>query len=85
MNELINAIELIKQFLDSGDGLTTAEWRTEDGTILNCDWGYFLEGLYEIEGYAIKHGGEVPEHREWRNWNDREFNSSFDKEQENEK
>ena len=84
MNEIINAIELIKQFLDSGDSLTTAEWETDDGTILRCDWGYFLEGLYEIEGYAIKSGGKTPEHRRWRNWHDSEFNSCFGKEQEHE-
>lgn len=49
--KLIEAIETIKEFIDSCEA-TTSVLRTEDGKELKSDWGYFEQGLDEIERYA---------------------------------
>ena len=47
-----DAIEVIGGFFDSnGEFISTTCFRTKDGTDLITDWGYFEEGLAEIEGY----------------------------------
>lgn len=49
--KLIEAIETIKEFIGSCES-TSRVLRTDDGEELNGDWGYFEEGLDEIERYA---------------------------------
>lgn len=49
--KLIDAIETIKEFIDSCES-TASVLRTDDGKELIGDWGYFEEGLNEIERYA---------------------------------
>lgn len=57
-NEIIKAIHTINNFLNTqGVFLATSMWRAKDGTILSCDWGYFDEGMREIEKY-LKGGAE---------------------------
>lgn len=53
-----DAISAIRQFLDSGKFITTCKFITEDGVCLMTDWGYFEEGLDELERYAKKGEGE---------------------------
>ena len=57
VNEILNAINIIDDFLDTqGELLATSMWRAKDGTILSTDWGYFEEGMRAIEKYLK--GGE---------------------------
>lgn len=49
-----DAISAIRQFLDGGKFITTCKFITEDGVCLMTDWGYFEEGLDELERYAEK-------------------------------
>lgn len=50
-NKLIEAVETIKEFINSCEGSTTA-LITKSGEMLCTDWGYFEDGLDEIEKYA---------------------------------
>lgn len=47
-----DAISAIRQFLDDGNFITTCKFITKDGVCLMTDWGYFEEGLDELERYA---------------------------------
>lgn len=54
--QLLYAIAIIKNFFENEcDELYTAAIRVKkDGTILRTDWGYFWDGLREIEEWAKK-------------------------------
>ena len=53
MQELLKAIQVINAFLDSCKDVGTCLIIAPDGTRLDTDWGYFEEGLREIENYAM--------------------------------
>lgn len=50
-DDLKSAVEIIKSFINSCEDISTGIIRTEDGVKLYTDWGYFEDGLNEIERY----------------------------------
>ena len=58
MQELLKAIQVITEFLDSCKDVSNGEIITQDGVHLRTDWGYFEDGLTELRTYARgKHDG----------------------------
>lgn len=55
---LKEAVETIRRFLDTGVFTATSEFVAADGRGLRTDWGYFEEGLDEIEKYLEWKGKE---------------------------
>lgn len=51
MSDLLNAVHIIRQFIDNCTDYGV-DLKTEDGAIISTDWGYFEQGLDEIERYA---------------------------------
>ena len=56
---LLDALEIIKQFLQSCRDSLTCEIVTPDGMKLHTDWGYFEEGLEELRRYAERRTDET--------------------------
>ena len=51
--EIWNATQLLWDFVEKiCKPLTSVQIKAPDGQILCTDWGYFLEGLIEIEKYV---------------------------------
>ena len=48
---LKDAVAVIRDFLSKSKFNYTSEFETEDGETLHTDWGYFEDGLNEIERY----------------------------------
>lgn len=53
-NKLKEAVQTIRDFMDSCGGYYTSCLVTQDGTELYTDWGYVCEGLDLIEDYVKK-------------------------------
>lgn len=52
MISIKEAVDVIRDFLNRGEFIYTFEFVTSDGAHLKTDWGYFEEGLDEIERYV---------------------------------